>query len=104
MMTAEQSFNRWVRIALITFGVLLVYFVLIDNYAPMTPQAQAHRPVLSVGPRVAGQVTEVAVSNNQQVATGSCCLRWMTPTTAWPWPGPSCSSSWPPPTVPVSER
>ncbi|WP_240919605.1 HlyD family secretion protein [Oceanimonas sp. MB9] len=70
MMTAEQSFNRWVRIALITFGVLLVYFVLIDNYAPMTPQAQAHRPVLSVGPRVAGQVTEVAVGNNQQVATG----------------------------------
>ncbi|MDP5292930.1 HlyD family secretion protein [Oceanimonas sp. CHS3-5] len=69
-MSAEQSFNRWVRIALAAFGVLLVYFVLIDNYAPMTPQAQAHRPVLSVAPRVAGQVAQVAVTNNQPVAAG----------------------------------
>ncbi|WP_107851042.1 HlyD family secretion protein [Oceanimonas marisflavi] len=69
-MSAEQSFNRWVRIALTLFGVLLVYFVLIDNYAPMTPQAQVHRPVLPVAPRVAGQVARVAVSNNQPVAAG----------------------------------
>ncbi|WMC10606.1 HlyD family secretion protein [Oceanimonas pelagia] len=69
-MNAEQSFNRWVRIALAVFGVLLLYFVLIDNYAPMTPQAQAHRPVLSVAPRVAGQVARVAVTNNQPVAAG----------------------------------
>ncbi|MFH7564973.1 HlyD family secretion protein [Oceanimonas smirnovii] len=69
-MSAEQSFNRWVRIALVTFGVLLLYFVLIDNFAPITPQAQAHRPVLSVAPRVAGQVERVAVSNNQPVNAG----------------------------------
>lgn len=69
-MSAEQSFNRWVRLALVAFGVLLVYFVLIDNYAPMTPQAQAHRPVLAVAPRVAGQVARVTVTNDQRVAAG----------------------------------
>ena len=69
-MNAEQSFNRWVRLALVAFGTLLVYFVLIDNYVPMTPQAQAHRPVLPVAPRVEGQVARVAVSNNQSVIAG----------------------------------
>jgi len=42
---------------------------------PLTPQAQLTRPVLKVAPRVAGQVSELAVSNNQYVQPGQLLFR-----------------------------
>nr|WP_237332580.1 HlyD family secretion protein [Zobellella iuensis] len=53
-------------IFILAFG----YFVLADNYAPMTPQAQVQRYVVPVAPRVAGQVSRVWVGSNQPVAAG----------------------------------
>ncbi|WP_445395303.1 HlyD family secretion protein [Zobellella sp. An-6] len=69
-MTPEQSFSRWVRVALGIFILAFGYFVLADNYAPMTPRAQVQRYVVPVAPRVAGQVSRVWVENNQPVAAG----------------------------------
>ncbi len=37
---------------------------------PLTPQARLTRPVLKVAPQVPGQVSELAVSNNQHVQPG----------------------------------
>lgn len=69
-MTPEQSFTRWVKIALIIFFVLFGYFVIADNYLPMTTEARIQRYVIPVSARVSGQVNEVSVLNNQQVEPG----------------------------------
>lgn len=69
-MTPEQSFSRWVKIALITFFVLFGYFVIADNYLPMTTEARIQRYVIPVSARVSGQVNQVYVLNNQEVAPG----------------------------------
>lgn len=69
-MTPEQSFSRWVRVALGIFILGFGYFVLADNYAPMTPQARVQRYVVPVAPRVAGQISRVWVGSNQPVAAG----------------------------------
>lgn len=70
-MTPEQSFSRWVRRALLAFLLLFAYFILADNYMPMTPQAQVQRFVVPVASRVAGQVSRVYVENNQHVEAGT---------------------------------
>ncbi|GAA3542922.1 HlyD family secretion protein [Zobellella aerophila] len=70
-MTPEQSFSRWVRGALLAFFLLFAYFILADNYMPMTPQAQVQRFVAPVAARVAGQVSRVYVENNQHVEAGT---------------------------------
>lgn len=69
-MSPDQSFARWVRVALVAFGVLFVYFVVADTYMPMTPQARVMRPVVRVAPEVSGRVGAVAVTNNQRVERG----------------------------------
>ncbi|WP_136246554.1 HlyD family secretion protein [Halomonas borealis] len=69
-MSPDQSFARWVRVALAAFGVLFVYFVVADTYMPMTPQARVLRPVVRVTPEVSGRVEAVAVTNNQRVERG----------------------------------
>lgn len=69
-MTPEQSFSRWVKIALTAFFVLFGYFVIADNYMPMTPEARIQRYVVPVSSRVSGQVSQVHVTNNQQVEPG----------------------------------
>ncbi|MBB3140709.1 HlyD family secretion protein [Halomonas organivorans] len=69
-MSPDQSFARWVRVALVVFCVLFVYFVVADTYMPMTPQARVLRPVVRVAPEVSGRVGAVAVTNNQRVKRG----------------------------------
>lgn len=69
-MTAEQSFTRWVKVALFTFLILFTYFVIADNYMPMTPEARIQRYVVPVSARVSGQVNQVYVTNNQEVSAG----------------------------------
>ncbi|MFD1007539.1 HlyD family secretion protein [Oceanisphaera ostreae] len=66
-MTPEQSFNRWVKIALSAFFLLFTYFVIADNYMPMTTEARIQRYVVPVSARVSGQVSKVFVVNNQAV-------------------------------------
>ena len=69
-MTPEQSFSRWVKVALIIFFVLFGYFVIADNYLPMTTESRIQRYVIPVSSRVPGQVNQVNVLNNQEVAPG----------------------------------
>ena len=69
-MTPEQSFSRWVKIALSIFFVLFGYFVIADNYLPMTTEARIQRYVIPVSARVSGQVNQVFVVNNQEVTPG----------------------------------
>lgn len=69
-MTPEQSFSRWVKVALSAFFLLFVYFVIADNYMPMTPEARIQRYVVPVSARVSGQVSRVHVTNNQRVDPG----------------------------------
>lgn len=69
-MTPEQSFSRWVKIALSAFFLLFTYFVIADNYMPMTTEARIQRYVVPVSPRVSGQVSRVHVTNNERVEPG----------------------------------
>lgn len=69
-MTPEQSFSRWVKRALSAFFLLFIYFVLADNYMPMTTEARIQRYVVPVSARVPGQVSQVLVENNQHVLPG----------------------------------
>lgn len=69
-MTPEQSFSRWVKVALSAFFLLFVYFVIADNYMPMTPEARIQRYVVPVSARVSGQVSRVHVTNNQRIEPG----------------------------------
>ncbi|GHA14125.1 HlyD family secretion protein [Oceanisphaera arctica] len=69
-MTPEQSFSRWIKIALSAFFLFFVYFVIADNYMPMTPEARIQRYVVPVSARVSGQVSRVHVTNNQLVEPG----------------------------------
>lgn len=69
-MTPEQSFSRWVKIALSAFFVLFTYFVMADNYMPMTTEARIQRYVVPVSARVSGQVDRVYIENNQEVEPG----------------------------------
>ncbi|MBD3586035.1 HlyD family secretion protein [Salinimonas sp. HHU 13199] len=69
-MTADKQFNRWMRRAFILFLVVFAYIVIADVTIPMTPHSQVQRPVITVASRVAGEVTQVYVTNNQRVAAG----------------------------------
>ncbi|MDN3526514.1 HlyD family secretion protein [Halomonas sabkhae] len=74
-MSPDQRFARWVRVALVTFCALFVYFVVADTFMPMTPQARVLRPVVQVAPEVGGRVEAVAVDNNQAVEQGDVLFR-----------------------------
>ena len=74
-MTPDQTFNRWLRRAGILFAVVFIYTLFADALIPMTPHARVQRPVLAVAPRIAGEVTEVAVVNNQAVKAGDLLFR-----------------------------
>ncbi|MBC3765166.1 HlyD family secretion protein [Neptunicella marina] len=69
-MTADKQFNRWMRRAFVLFVLVFAYIMLADVTIPMTPHSMVQRPVISVAPRVSGEVTQVYVSNNQQVKAG----------------------------------
>jgi multidrug resistance efflux pump len=74
-MTPDQRFARWVQVAIAALAVFFIYFLTADLTMPLTPQAQMTRPVLKIAPRVSGQLSEVAVSNNQHVEAGQLLFR-----------------------------
>ena len=74
-MTADKHFNRWMRRAGALFLLVLAYVLMADMVIPMTPHAMVQRPVLTIAPRVAGEVVEVDVTNNQKVKAGQLLFR-----------------------------
>lgn len=74
-MTSDKQFNRWMRGAFVLFIVVFAYVLITDVTIPMTPHSMVQRPVITVAPRVAGEVTEVYVSNNQRVAAGDLLFK-----------------------------
>ncbi|EKE74904.1 HlyD family secretion protein [Gallaecimonas xiamenensis] len=74
-MTADKHFNRWMRRAVALFLLVLAYVLMADMTIPMTPHSMVQRPVLTIAPQVAGEVVEVAVSNNQAVKAGDLLFR-----------------------------
>ena len=69
-MSPDQRFTRWVKIALTTFLLLFIYFLLADSFMPMTPEARAMRPVIRIAPELSGPVQDVIVRNHQTVQKG----------------------------------
>jgi len=69
-MTPDQKFARYVKISLVGFILLFIYFVVADLYLPVTPQARVYHPVVQVTPQVSGRVNQVLVDNNQAVKKG----------------------------------
>lgn len=74
-MTPEQRFARWVRVAIVMFILLFVYFIIADTFMPLTPQARVMRPVIRIAPEISGQVVDVAVENNEWVEAGDVLFR-----------------------------
>lgn len=74
-MTPDQRFARWVRVALLAFALLFVYFIVADAFMPMTPQARVMREVTRVAPEVGGRVIDVPVANNAAVEAGDVLFR-----------------------------
>lgn len=74
-MSPDQRFTRWVKVALAAFALLFVYFLLADSFMPMTPEARVMRPVTRVAPELSAPVSEVVVSDHQQVAKGDVLFR-----------------------------
>lgn len=60
--------TTWIVLALIIGS--LSWYLLSDRYAPYTSQARVQGYVVGVAPEVAGTVTKVLVSNNQEVEEG----------------------------------
>ncbi|MDP5054982.1 MAG: HlyD family secretion protein [Congregibacter sp.] len=60
--------TAWVVAALILAS--MGWYLLSDRYAPYTSQARVQGYVIGVAPEVAGTVTKVLVSNNQEVEQG----------------------------------
>ncbi|MFI8482804.1 HlyD family secretion protein [Pseudomonas sp. NPDC078700] len=69
-MSPDQRFARSVQIAIAALACCFIYFLTADLSMPLTPQAQLTRSVLKIAPRVSGQVSEVAITNNQHVVPG----------------------------------
>lgn len=74
-MTPDQHFRRWVRIALVVFAGLFLYYLIADAFLPVTPQARVLRTVTRIAPQVSGPVVDVAVANNQPVQAGQVLFR-----------------------------
>lgn len=69
-MTPDQAFARWVRLSLIAFVILFVYFLAADLWMPLTPQGRVMHNVVQIAPQVSGQVSQVHVTNNEHVEAG----------------------------------
>ena len=74
-MTADAHFNRWMRRALLLFVLICAYIFIADLTIPLTPHSMVQRPVVGVAPRVAGEIVEVSVTNNQHVEKGDVLFR-----------------------------
>lgn len=69
-MTPDEKFTRYVRLSLIGFVIIFIYYLVADIYLPVTPQARVYHPVVQISPQINGRVTKVFVNNNQQVQAG----------------------------------
>jgi len=69
-MTPDEKFSHYVKLSLIGFVLIFVYYLIADIYLPVTPQARVYHPVVQISPQVNGRVTQVLVSNNQRVKAG----------------------------------
>ena len=69
-MTPDQKFARYVRLSLIGFALVFIYYLMADIFLPVTPQARVYHPVVQISPQISGRVTNVLVSNNQPVKSG----------------------------------
>lgn len=69
-MSPDQTFARWVKVALAAFVLLFIYFLLADSFMPMTPEARVMRPVTRIAPELSGPVRAIMVSDHQHVAKG----------------------------------
>lgn len=65
--TAPDRSVRWLLLAII---ISLFWYLLADRFTPYTQQARLEAYVIPVTAEAAGQVTRVAVSNNQEVRKG----------------------------------
>ena len=69
-MTPDQKFARYVRLSLVGFVLVFIYYLMADIFLPVTPQARVYHPVVQIAPQISGRVTRVLVSNNQPVKAG----------------------------------
>lgn len=69
-MTPEQKFTHYVRLSLIGFILLFIYYLIADIFLPVTPQSRVYHSVIQISPQISGQVTHVLVKNNQSVKQG----------------------------------
>ncbi|MFG6666245.1 HlyD family secretion protein [Halomonas sp. HNIBRBA4712] len=74
-MSPDQRFTRWVRVALATFALLFVYFLVADSFMPITPEARIMRPVTRIAPELSAPVVEVVVEDHQRVEKGDLLFR-----------------------------
>jgi multidrug resistance efflux pump len=63
--------HRFTRIVLVVLGVLFVWYMLADRYAPWTDQARIQVFVVPITPKVSGRVKKVEVVENQIVEAGA---------------------------------
>jgi len=69
-MTPDEKFSHYVRLSLIGFVFIFIYYLIADIYLPVTPQARVYHPVVQISPQISGRVIQVLVSNNQPVKAG----------------------------------
>ncbi|MCU4675689.1 HlyD family secretion protein [Catenovulum sp. 2E275] len=74
-MTPDQKFNRYVKISLVGFVLVFVYYIIADIWLPVTPQARVYHPVVQVAPQINGRITQVLVKNHQRVNAGDILFK-----------------------------
>ncbi len=67
---AGRSVRKGTLAVVIAILLSLTWYLLADRYTPYTTQARIEGYVIGVAPQVAGKVTKVSVSNNQEVEEG----------------------------------
>ncbi|MFV0576487.1 MAG: HlyD family secretion protein [Vibrio sp.] len=69
-MTPDQQFARLVRIAMLGFALIFIYFLVADINMPVTTESMVTRSITKVAPQVSGRIEKVNVINNQNVKKG----------------------------------
>jgi multidrug resistance efflux pump len=67
---AGRSVRKGTLALVIAILLSLTWYLLADRYTPYTTQARVEGYIIGVAPEVAGTVTKVSVSNNQEVEEG----------------------------------
>ncbi|BDY05167.1 HlyD family secretion protein [Ferrimonas sp. YFM] len=66
----DLVFKRWTRVLFILFFVALGYVVIADRFVPMTTESRVQGQVVQIATEVSGNVSEIMVTNNQEVEAG----------------------------------